>query len=383
MKNKQTILIPIIVVFFLLINIFSSRSQVINECKNWQASHPDWIFCDDFESGVEDQMVRQGRYFEYSDNNGDFISVVGIGFGNSIGMRTIFQKGEVDAGGMKLGFGRNPIGYMNKGIRSTEDFREVYYRMYLRNDSNWEGNPAKLSRATVFTNPSVWSQAMIAHLWSDSNYHLLLDPASGVNEKGEIATTKYNDFANLRWLGNKRGVTPIFDGKHDDWICIEHHVKLNDPGKKNGIQEFWIDGNLEARITDLDFVGTYDAYAINAIFFENYWNDGSVKLQERYFDNIVVSTSRIGCLDLSTNTDIKNKNMINVYPNPTTEKINFHIPQQRSQEVTLLDINSKILISLKNQDQIGSIDISHLTNGIYFLRISTVENVFTYKIIKV
>ena len=31
-----------------------------------------------------------------------------------------------------------------------------------------------------------------------------------------------------------------------------------------------------------------------SIFIENYWNSGSVRLQERYFDNIVVSTEPIG-----------------------------------------------------------------------------------------
>jgi hypothetical protein len=34
---------------------------------------------------------------------------------------------------------------------------------------------------------------------------------------------------------------------------------------------------------------------INAVLFENYWNAGSPVTQERYFDNIVISTSRIGC----------------------------------------------------------------------------------------
>ena len=34
---------------------------------------------------------------------------------------------------------------------------------------------------------------------------------------------------------------------------------------------------------------------INAVFFENYWNAGSPLTQERYFDNIIISTSRIGC----------------------------------------------------------------------------------------
>jgi hypothetical protein len=57
----------------------------------------------------------------------------------------------------------------------------------------------------------------------------------------------------------------------------------------------------------LDFVGTYTDYAINAVFFENYWNDGSIKEQERYFDNIVVSTKPIGCLDEVTGLNLDKK----------------------------------------------------------------------------
>jgi hypothetical protein len=62
------------------------------------------------------------------------------------------------------------------------------------------------------------------------------------------------------------------------------------------VQEFWIDGQLEARRENLDFVGIWTEYGINAVFFENYWNDGSVQDQSRDFDNIVVSTAPIGCL---------------------------------------------------------------------------------------
>jgi len=167
--------------------------------------------------------------------------------------------------------------------------------VYMRNQTGWTGSSAKLSRATVFAG-SNWSQAMIAHLWSSGNY-LLIDPASGVDDNGNVVTTKYNDFDNLHWLGNKRGVTPIFSPQNADrWFCIEAHVRLNDPGQSNGVQEFWIDGNLEARRTGLNFVDTYTDYGINAVFLENYWNAGSTKLQERYFDSFVISTRRIGCL---------------------------------------------------------------------------------------
>ena len=57
-------------------------------------------------------------------------------------------------------------------------------------------------------------------------------------------------------------------------------MRLNDPGQSNGVHEFWIDGPPETRRESLDFVGTYA---------------GSPEEQERYFDNIVVSTHAIGC----------------------------------------------------------------------------------------
>jgi hypothetical protein len=79
------------------------------------------------------------------------------------------------------------------------------------------------------------------------------------------------------------------------WYCVEAHAALNDAGLANGVFELWVNGNLEAKGTGLNFVGTFSGYGINAVFFENYWNKGAPATQERYFDNIVVSTQRIGC----------------------------------------------------------------------------------------
>lgn len=258
------------------------------------------IFCDDFEDTTP--LVRQGRYFEHNNNGGDFIVLDNVGLSNSRGMRALWQPGEVDAGSIKLAFGRNPSSYMNKGIRPNEDFREIYYRMYLKMQNGWVGDPAKLSRATVIA-ANDWSQAMIAHLWGSGQSYLLIDPVRCVDTNNNVKCIGYNDFAHMDWLGNKSGITPIFDSNHDNqWFCIEAHVRLNDPGQSNGVQEFWIDGNLETTRNNLDFVRTYSAYAINAVFFENYWNTGSPQQQERYFDNIVVSTQRIGCLGQADTT---------------------------------------------------------------------------------
>lgn len=282
------------VIFILFLTGMLRTGVVAQECDNWHEEHPEWIFCDDFED--TGALVKPGRYFEYGDNDGDFVNIDGVGLDGSHGMRVRFQEGEVGAGGFKVAFGRNPNSYMNKQqIRPDEDFREIYYRMYLKMEEGWSGCPAKLSRATCFTSAADWRQAMIAHLWSDDEERLLIDPARCIDNNGNVLCTKYNDFEHLDWLGMKSGVTPIFSTEYSDrWFCIEAHVKLNDPGQSNGLQEFWIDGHLEARREGLNFIGTYDEYAINAVFFENYWNSGSVKLQERYFDNIVISTEPIG-----------------------------------------------------------------------------------------
>ena len=76
---------------------------VAGECDGWQQVHPEWIFCDDFES--TDPLVGPGRYFEYGDDGGDCVVMDSLGLDGSRGMRVVFQQGEVGAGGMKLGFG--------------------------------------------------------------------------------------------------------------------------------------------------------------------------------------------------------------------------------------------------------------------------------------
>ncbi|MFN8423217.1 MAG: hypothetical protein U0470_07400 [Anaerolineae bacterium] len=196
-----------------------------------------------------------------------------------------------------MAFGRNPNGYMNKSrIRPTEDFREIWYRLDVRHDVGWAGDPAKLTRATVFTSADDWRQAMIAHLWGDGKGHLLVDPARCVDPANRVKCTTYNDFAKLDWLGYQPGTTAVFDTANGGrWFCVVHHMRLNDPGQANGVQEFFIDGQLEAHREGLDFVRGYRDFALNAVFVENCWNDGAVKDEGRDFDNLVISAGPVWC----------------------------------------------------------------------------------------
>ena len=253
-----------------------------------------WIWCDDFEQD------RLSSYFEVDNAGGSFARATVVGRDGSYGMRARFAAGQSNAGGLHLAFGRTPQSYFRPVDAGTANYREIYWRMYVRHQAGWVGGGGdKLSRAMIFASNSSWAQAMFAHVWSGSapnqNY-LMIDPASGTDAAGTLKTTQYNDFANMRWLGAARSATPLFDGSQvGQWYCVEARARLNDAGQSNGVFQMWINGALEAERTGLNWVGAFNAYGINSIYVENYWNAGSPAAQERYFDNIVVSTQRIGC----------------------------------------------------------------------------------------
>lgn len=270
------------------------------DCFSCANPPPGTIFCDDFES----EEPLGNRYFGYDDDDGDFIRMKGVGRNGSAGMRVKWQKGEVEAGTLHKAIGRSPDPNMFFAEMPEKDFNEIYWRMDIRLQPGWQGGGGdKLSRATAIAGTN-WQQSMIAHIWSGgkspANEYLVLDPASGINAKGELVTKKYNDFNNLTWLGSKRGSLAIFNEKNiGRWFCVVAHVKLNTPGKSDGIFEFWIDNELQAGSYDLDWHKDWNrnpgSYMINAVFFENYWNAGAPKDQERYFDNILISTQPISC----------------------------------------------------------------------------------------
>lgn len=254
---------------------------------------PGWVWCDDFDQD------RLGSYFEFDAAGGSFQRTAGVGVEGSSAMRAQFAPGQVGAGALHLALGRTPQAYMRPADAGTADYRELYWRMYVRYDPGWIGGGGeKLSRAFIFASPSTWAQAMIAHVWSGgaNEAHLVIDPARGTDEAGNLVTTQYNDFANMTWLGAQPSATPLFDAAHvGRWYCIEAHVRLNTAGQSDGVFQLWIDDGLEARRTGLNWLGAFADYGLNAVYVENFWNDGAPRAQGRTIDNFVVSTQRIGC----------------------------------------------------------------------------------------
>jgi hypothetical protein len=263
------------------------------------ASSSDVIWHDSFDSAV-----MSSNYFEFVTNGGLFGLTSEEAFGGTgQSLKGLFNQGTVSAGSLKVTFGDSPLGRIS--ARPNEKFNEIHWRVYVKHQRGWTGNPAKLSRATIMAG-SNWSQAMIAHVWGGSGNVLTLDPASGVDATGRLATHQYNDFAHLTWLGNKpEGTYPIFATEESGkWVCVEAAAKLNTPGLSDGTFYLWIDGRLDTYRENLNWRGTWDERGINAVFLENYWNSGSPVKQARYFDEFVVSTKPIGLARTGLNPEI-------------------------------------------------------------------------------
>jgi len=231
-----------------------------------------------------------GEEKDYTESSGGLDDQHSYG-GQGRSMLSHYAKGERGKGNRKVFFGDSPTG---KVVNRGKQYDDIYWRLYVKHQYGWTGGgPAKLSRATSIVTPG-WAQAMIAHVWS-SGETLTLDPATGVRGD-KIVTSRYNDFGNLRWLGNKPTSRFKLHSTEESgrWVCVEARVKLNTPGEKDGLNQLWIDGRLEAERTGLDWRGSYTEHGVNAVFVETYWNRGSPVDQSRWIDNFVISTQPIG-----------------------------------------------------------------------------------------
>jgi len=277
------------------------------ECEsNWKTVHPEWIWCDDFETDKSSLHV---------DHNGWGTTLVrssGQGYTGTYSLRATFPAAPgstANGGDFTVSFGKSPVSPKIDPADNTK-YQELYWRAFIKTQPGWQpGKGMKFTRATSFVS-SNWTQAMISHWWGAGTPENLLavDPASGVCQGGvypagspvctnnTVITNGWNDFNGLYWLGSDNGSDNIMGpAAADTWRCVEGYVKLNTPGNSDGVQTLWIDGVQEANKTELNFMGTYSDYGINVFRLENYMNEGVSSSQYRDWDNLVLSTTRIGC----------------------------------------------------------------------------------------
>lgn len=179
---------------------------------------------------------------------------------------------------------------------------EVYLRYYLRLSPEWLSSPdsGKLpgfggtyGRAAwggrAWDGRQGWSArgAFVQPVGAEHPAHKRLPLASYVYHSESAAS--YGDI--MLWGGSK-GAAFL---EADRWYCVEQHIKLNTPGKTDGVLRAWVDGKPVFARHDLRLRDT------PALRVENIWMNvylGGTKTAQRdmrlLVDHVVVATRYIG-----------------------------------------------------------------------------------------
>jgi PKD repeat protein len=119
--------------------------------------------------------------------------------------------------------------------------------------------------------------------------------------------------------------------------------------------------------------------------------DASGNRDDVYIDDITVTGHTVLPAGHIKQQDITNtgkkvnplfEDEYNVYPNPVTHTLNIMLEEKENAEVQLFNTSGQMVVSQLIRDGQESIDVSRIDPGIYILRITADDEVFTQKIIK-
>jgi len=98
----------------------------------------------------------------------------------------------------------------------------------------------------------------------------------------------------------------------------------------------------------------------------------------QFLDKIWQKLNSIMCN--SANVDaIKNQPKLTLFPNPAANELEVNLPQGNVFQLEISNMIGEVLLRIENQQKI---DISHLKNGTYVLRLKSVDSIQTLRFIK-
>lgn len=128
--------------------------------------------------------------------------------------------------------------------------------------------------------------------------------------------------------------------------------------------------------TEIVFQGTLLPFGSNPTFqgklngFDYYSASSSMSM---YIDNIIFKQGSLGVSDVK-------KDAVKVYPTLAKDVVNIVAPNAIS-EISLIDVNGKVLSTQKSNETKTQVDVSNLTSGVYFVKIQSGNDSVTKKII--
>lgn len=83
-------------------------------------------------------------------------------------------------------------------------------------------------------------------------------------------------------------------------------------------------------------------------------------------DNVLKASKAVKFKTTTGSKEIQNSIAVNVFPNPTKDVLNIELPEiQNNAQLTLVDINGRVLLIKNLTEKSNKINIGHLSKGLY------------------
>lgn len=295
----------------------------------------DWILCEDFEQGAlgMDAWYSQSPFVEClgCDNPG---RVVLSQDPNQVfaGQWALHMPATASAGyrGASLTFRSCPDGQAHAGCGPLVGYERLYFRAWVklaaehryvhhfmslagtRPGNYWDcdGNAGcrpNGQRAVGSTVDFKWSESRGEHELFFYTYYPEMhcdDVNAGGGYCGDMQPQLCDQCASKDmpcenepeccW-GNLFSANPRPILPRDRWVCLEMMVQLNTPGQADGQMAFWVDDQLGHQQNGMHWRDTADLQ-LNKVWVQHYIAAGDTQQSNAIsWDNVVASTSRIGC----------------------------------------------------------------------------------------
>lgn len=230
------------------------------------------------------------------------------------------------------------------------------------------GDPNAIAVMTTYWNPS--------GVWNNANYGFWYDNAGGADEwiiyneglnaipanAGFFIATENPNVASMRHQATGANITL-------NWTVIDHPLLNNNPDAILVFSHNWgVSGQSSNIILDKTMGVWYDGdnWAI-------YTEDQSAMPENATFDLLIYDPS-LSTVDVTPFA-------VSVYPNPVIDKVHIEAAEIIS-NVSIFNSLGQLVAesSLENNNQ--SIDLSHLTSGIYYAKVEIGSTKQTVKIVK-
>ncbi len=276
--------------FFLRSNNQKSLGLAANYSKDHDISrHPAVIFSHGFEDLLwlkewSDYSLTSSATTVVEDPLQKFVAMDGKA------LKVTLQQGENKGLDLRYNFA-------DEGYKEPE---EIYFRYYLRFGDSWSPtvDGGKLPGIAGTYDQAGWGMRKSDGYngWS-ARGGFERQPSDGFFT-GVTAVNNYAYHAKMtdpsgeRWSWQEDPHSLL---KKNQWYSIEQYVKLNTPGKADGVMKAWVDGHLVLNKTDIQYRSTR-ALKIETIWLDVYHGGTSPSPTDMvlYIDNVVVATKYIG-----------------------------------------------------------------------------------------